>query len=67
MNIGKSIKIGLAKKDCHQMKAAREVGVSEVTMSNWKNGKCLPSVKAMKKISDFFGVSLSEFISWGEQ
>lgn len=40
----------------------RMTGVSQPTMSNWKNGKTIPKVESRKKIADLFGVPVTEFI-----
>lgn len=66
MNVGKSIKVGLALSDCKQKELAEFIGASNVSMSNWVNGKSMPGIKTLKCIAAFFGVPLSEFIAWGE-
>lgn len=66
MNIAKSIKVGMAKKDVTQWELRAELSVSEVTVSRWANGKSIPSTDKLEKLASVFNVKVSEFISWGE-
>ena len=36
----------------------KETGVAQSTLSDWKNGKSVPSVENLKKIADYFGVTI---------
>ena len=37
-------------------------GISQATLSEWKNGKYTPKLDKLKKIANFFGVPLEELI-----
>lgn len=37
---------------------SQKTGVSNATLSDWKNGKSTPKADKMKKIADFFGVTV---------
>lgn len=39
-------------------KVSKETGVTQSTLSDWKRGRSTPKSDNMKKISDYFGVSL---------
>ena len=39
-------------------KVAKEAGVTQTSLSNWKSGRNNPSISTLKKIADYFGVSL---------
>lgn len=40
-------------------KVAKATGIDPTILSNWKHGKTTPSASNLKKIADYFGVSLS--------
>ena len=37
---------------------SKETGITQATLSRWKTGKTDPSIETLKKIADYFGVSL---------
>ena len=45
-----------------QDEAAKALGITQDTLSNWENGKTFPSVPQIKKIEDLYGVPYSELI-----
>lgn len=45
---------------------ARLTGISNMTLSDWKNGKSTPKQDKLKKIADYFGVSV-EYLMTGEE
>lgn len=45
-----------------QADVIRGAGVSRPTLCNWRSGKHQPTVRTLKKIADFFGVSVSVFV-----
>lgn len=49
-------------KGLDQKSAAREIGVSVDTLSNWENGKTFPNVPQIKKIEDLYSVSYGDII-----
>lgn len=40
---------------------ARAIGIAQSTFTDWKNGRSQPKNEKLKKIADFFGVSLNYF------
>jgi transcriptional regulator with XRE-family HTH domain len=66
MDISKSINIGCALFNKKKGDMAREVGKSTQAVSGWCGGKSNPSLETVSKIAEFFGVSVSTFIEWGE-
>lgn len=36
----------------------KETGVAQSTLSDWKNGKSVPSVENLKRIATYFGVTI---------
>lgn len=47
-------------------KVSKETGVSQSTLSDWKRGISTPKTDNMKKIADYFGVSV-EYLMTGEE
>jgi len=39
------------------------LGVTNKTVSRWENGNYLPNVETLKKLSDYFSVSINEILS----
>ena len=46
-------------------KVAKETGITQSTLSDWKRGRSTPKTDNMKKIADYFGVSV-EYLMTGE-
>lgn len=49
----------------HNVTAAdviRGAGITRPTLLNWKKGTHQPTVRTLKKIADYFGVSVSVFV-----
>lgn len=42
-------------------KVSKETGVSQQTLSDWKNGKSIPKIDKLQKIADYFNVPLDWF------
>lgn len=47
-------------------KVSKETGVSQSTLSDWKLGKVTPKSENMKKIADYFGVSI-DYLMTGKE
>ena len=45
---------------------SRATGISNMTLSDWKNGKSTPKQDKLMKIADYFGVSL-DYLMTGEE
>ena len=45
-----------------QEEAAKKLGITQDTLSNWKNGKTFPNVPQIKKIEELYGLPYSEII-----
>jgi transcriptional regulator with XRE-family HTH domain len=39
-------------------KLSKDIGVSQTTFSNWKNGRSVPKQDKLRKIADYFGVTI---------
>lgn len=45
---------------------AKEIGISQGNISDWKSGKCLPSLNALIKIADYLNISLDRLVGRAE-
>lgn len=43
-------------------RVAKDTGLSSVVFTDWKNGKSNPKVDKLKKIADYFGVTIEYFL-----
>ena len=48
----------LQKKGVSSYKVAKEAGVTQTALSNWKSGRSTPTAKTLQKIADYFGVTI---------
>ena len=48
----------MEERNLTSYKVAQETGISQATLSDWKNGKCKPKADKMKMLSMYFGVDL---------
>ncbi len=48
----------LKSKNISNYKVSKETGITQTTLSAWKNGKITPKTDTLQKIADYFGVSL---------
>lgn len=65
MNIGRSIKVALAKRDMKPAQLANLMGCSAAYVSKICKSK-ESGIGTIQKLSDFFGMRVSEFIALGE-
>lgn len=66
MTIGEKLKMARNDKAMTQEQVAEEIMVSRQTISNWENGKSLPDIISVIKISDLYSISLDELLK-GDQ
>ncbi len=50
------------KKGVTPYRVSADTGVSTATLSNWKSGNYSPKTDKLKKIADYFGVSVDYFL-----
>ena len=43
-------------------RVAKDVGLAPTVFSDWKSGKSKPKVDKLKKIADYFGVTIEYFL-----
>lgn len=57
----------LESKGLKNSDVSKATGVSNMTLSDWKNGKSTPKADKLQKIADFFDVSIDFLITGEEQ
>ena len=60
--IGDKIAILRKSKNLSQQELSKELCVSNKTISKWECGNSIPDVETLKKIADYFNVSLDYFV-----
>lgn len=56
----------LQKNNVTSYKVAKEAGVTQTALSNWKSGRSTPTTKTLQKIADYFGVTIDYLMTGGE-
>ena len=56
----------LQKYNITPYKVAKETGVTQSTLSDWKRGRSTPKSDNMKKIADYFGVTV-DYLMTGKE
>lgn len=62
MEIGEKLKNSRLNAGMTQEQIAEKINVSRQTISNWENGKSLPDVISLIKISDLYQISLDDLL-----
>ena len=62
MNIGDKIKNAREENKLTQTQASESLMVSRQTISNWKNGKSLPDILSVIRMSELYQISLDELL-----
>lgn len=62
MNIGDKIKNAREENKLTQTQASESLMVSRQTISNWENGKSLPDILSVIRMSELYHISLDELL-----
>ena len=62
MRIADQIKSARIQKEYTQEQSAENLMISRQTISNWENGKSLPDIVSIIRMSDLYDVSLDELL-----
>ena len=62
VKVYEKLQILLDKTDKTAYQVSKETGVSTATLSKWKNGNYVPKADKLKKIADYFGVTVDYFL-----
>lgn len=57
----------LHQKGITPYRVFKETGVSQTTLSDWKNGKSVPKIDKLQKIADYLEVPVGYFLNDGDQ
>lgn len=58
----KKFKELLDKMNKTPYQVSKETGISQTAFSNWKSGRSEPGLESLKKLADYFGVSIEYFL-----
>lgn len=61
--IGKFIAECRKEKNMTQSELAEQLGVSDKTISNWENARCMPDISLFKPLCELLEISINELIS----
>lgn len=50
------------KKNVKFADVIRDTGVSRPVLTDWKMGRKEPSLKTLRRLADYFGISVTKFI-----
>ena len=53
----------LKERDLTAAAVAKETGISNATLSDWKHGKSKPKADKLMKLAEFFGVPVEYFLA----
>lgn len=56
----------LQKHGLTAYRVAKEAGVTQTALSNWKSGRSTPTTKTLQKIADYFGVTI-DYLMTGKE
>ena len=56
----------LQKYGVSSYEVAKRAGVTQTALSNWKSGRSTPKAETMRKIADYFGVTV-DYLMTGEE
>ena len=62
----KGLKIVRKQRNLNQLKVALDLNISREALPHYENGKREPSIEMLKKLSDYFNVSI-DFLINGEE
>lgn len=62
VKVYEKLQVLLDKTNKTAYQVSKETGVSTATLSNWKNGNYIPKADKLKRIADYFGVSIEYFL-----
>lgn len=62
----KGLRIIRKKRNLNQLKVALDLNISREALSHYENGKREPSIEMLKKLSQYFNVSI-DFLINGEE
>lgn len=53
----------LVKYNKTAYQVSKETGIAQSVLSDWKNGRSKPKADKLKRIADYFGITVDELIS----
>lgn len=53
-------------KGCRQSDISKELGINMSTVSSWCNGVMIPRMDKIKLLADYFGINISDLLSFND-
>lgn len=50
------------EKGITDYRVSQDTGIAKSTFTDWKNGRSAPKIEKLKKIADYFGVTIDYFL-----
>lgn len=66
MNSYEVLRYLMYQKNIRKADVIRGTGVSRPVLVDWERGRREPSLKTIRRIADYFGVPVTDFIAKGE-
>jgi transcriptional regulator with XRE-family HTH domain len=66
MDVGKSIKVALAKRGINQTQLSQQMGCTQVWINRLANSRTA-SMPTVESLAEAFGMKVSDFIKLGEE
>lgn len=62
MNSYETFRRLMFEKNIRKADVIRDTGVTRPTLVNWEKGRSEPTLKTYRRLADYFGVSVTDFI-----
>lgn len=62
VNLYRKVEVLMKKKGVTAYRLAKDTGIPQSSISDWKRGRCNPSVKMLKILADYFGVDIKDLL-----
>lgn len=59
------IKALMKERGVRQRQLTKDTGIAKQSLSQWRLGLCKPSAKSLRKLADYFSVSVDYFLERG--
>ena len=61
--VGKFILIKRKERGLTQSELADKLGVTDRSVSNWENGKCMPDISLFKPLCSVLGINVNDLLN----
>lgn len=61
VNLYEKYQVLLDRNNKTSYQVSKETGISQTAFSNWKTGRCAPSIESLRKLAKYFNVPIEYF------